>query len=72
MATRRLSPTEVRPIFEGKDRRRNTRYYHAMATNPDTPPENMEMVDQFRMDHPEMFLTNEEIEEALGISVKDL
>ncbi|MBQ7701199.1 MAG: hypothetical protein IJT54_02220 [Candidatus Methanomethylophilaceae archaeon] len=61
-SNRKLSPTEVRPIFEGKDRRRNTRYYHTMATNPDTPPENMEMVDQFRMDHPEMFLTNEEIE----------
>ena len=62
VTNRKLSPTDIRPLFEGKDRRRNTRYYHTMATNPDTPPENMEMVDQFRLDHPEMFLTNEEIE----------
>ena len=64
---RKLSVTEVAPIFEGKDRLRNTRYYHTMATNPDTPPENMEMVDQYRLAHPDQFLTNEEIESDPGL-----
>lgn len=59
---RRLSASEIAGLFQGKDRLRNTKYFHTMLTNPETPRENLEMVDQYRMQHPEQFLSNEEIE----------
>ena len=63
MATKRkLSVSDIPSLFQGKDRVRNTKYFHTMLTNPETPRENLELVDQYRMQHPEEFLTNEEIE----------
>ena len=59
---RRLSASDVASLFQGRDRVRNTKYFHTMLTNPETPRENLELVDQYRMQHPEQFMTNEEIE----------
>ncbi len=62
MSNRKLSVTELPSIFEGKDRTRNTRYWYTTVTNPDSPRENVEIVDQFRMQNPHLFLTNDEVD----------
>ena len=59
--TRKVAPEEVSDLFKGKDRRRNTRYVHTLMSNPDTPEENKELVGQYVVDHPEEFLTDDEI-----------
>ncbi len=64
---RKLSASDVPGLFEGKDRIRNTRYLHTMLTNPQTPRENLELVDQYRRQHPEQFLTDQEISSNPGL-----
>ena len=59
---RKLSASDLSALFGGRDRVRNTKYFHTMLTNPQTPRENLELVDQYRRQHPDQFLTNEEIE----------
>ena len=59
---RKLSASDLSALFQGRDRVRNTKYFHTMLTNPQTPRENLELVDQYRRQHPDQFLTNEEIE----------
>lgn len=58
---RKLSPTEIGSLFEGKDRTRNSRYVHTLMSNPNTPDENVEMIGQYVISHPEQFLSDEEI-----------
>ena len=65
-----MSDAEIPALFQGKDRIRNTKYFHTMLTNPNTPRENLEMVDRYRRQHPEQFLTDQEIQANPGIFTK--
>ena len=57
----RLTPSEATRIFSGMSPLKATRYYNKIMTNPNTPPQNIDVVRQYRDQNPQKFLTDEQM-----------
>ena len=61
MTMRILKAEDLDSIFGSKDRIRATQYAHRALGNPNTPAENAELISKYVQDHPDKFLSDDEI-----------